>query len=197
MFNVMPLSYNIQSDYGRVEYSSVVQTSSLRNGKVWEQRNPSTTPSARYLALQQQMVQSIVEQEIRPAIEEWLEERNVDVEQLQRELQSTDAGTLVAARIRVAALRNVTQTAQQSLEQLEHFLTKLAPHLRADFLPAIAIDNDGEIDFEWYGRRGANGILYFVSLFHGAHLRSRLLWSSNIPPIILTELDRIYKDKQV
>lgn len=91
-----------------------------------------------------------------------------------------------------------------SLEQSIRFLSMLLPHLPLDFIPAVAIDNEGEIDFEWYGRHGArasvtigaNGVLYFVSLFHGDKIKSRLIWLDKIPPIILTELDKIYKDKR-
>lgn len=83
------------------------------------------------------------------------------------------------------------------------FLAGIASQLRETFLPAVAIDNDGEIDFEWYGRQGArasvtigaNGVLYFVLLFHGESFSRRLPFSDNVPDEIIQELDRIYQDK--
>jgi hypothetical protein len=191
MLDMMTLHNTFQSDYGVMEYGNIVQTSSLANGKVWAEKYPRIAPATRF------------EEELAAAIDEWLAELESYIELLREQAKSTDARVVAEGRTKKATLQNRTSTAKRSLEQTGHFLPQLLPHLRLDFMPAVSIDNEGEVDFEWYGRLGArasitigaNGVLYFVSLFHGQSLKSRLTWSSTIPSIILTELDKIYKDK--
>lgn len=192
------------NDYGHIDYSpKTVQTASFSNGKVWSERNPPVLTGSRFDE-QNRIINALFETEVIPAIEVWIAEVNEQTVELQEIAKSKDAKTLEAASIQKQNTMQAIQHLRQSLMQMELFLAKLTPHLRPDFLPSVAVDNEGEIGFEWYGRQGArasvivgaNGVLYFVSLFHGSSMKSRLLWNNDIPPIILTELDKIYKDKQ-
>jgi hypothetical protein len=204
MLDFMPAtSYAPKSDYGHIDYVVATQTTTFANGKAWADRNHPNPPSA-LLEMYAATINTIFEEEIKPAVEAWIEEANKQVEDLREMVKSKDSQSLQTASIQKERTVKAVQNLQQVLVQIEPFLTKLTPHLRTDFMPSIVVDNEGEIDFEWYGRRGArasvtvgaNGVLYFVSLFHGETHKARLLWSSSIPPIILTELDKIYKDKQ-
>ena len=202
MVDLMATSQMAQSDYGLTEYSNVLQTSSFFNGKDWDGQYPQIIPSARYFQTQQ-AIEMKVGDELDLCVDEWLDTLHKYFDNLQamirnKELQNSEG------IIKLTQLDNILLTTSQSLKQAKYFLTKMLPHLRLDFMPAVAIDNEGEIDFEWYGRHsarasvtiGANGVLYFVSLFHGNQVKSRLTWLDNVPPIILTELDKLYKDKQ-
>ncbi|MFY7999462.1 MAG: hypothetical protein ACOVSW_12770 [Candidatus Kapaibacteriota bacterium] len=192
----------VQSDYGLTEYSNVLQTSSFYNGKDWDGKYPQIIPSARYFQTQQ-AIEMKVGDELDLCVDEWLDTLQKYFDNLQAMIRNKDLQNSEGI-IKLTQLDNILLTTSQSLQQAKYFLTKMLPHLRLDFMPAVAIDNEGEIDFEWYGRHGArasvtigaNGVLYFVSLFHGNRIKSRLTWLDKIPPIILTELDKIYKDKQ-
>jgi hypothetical protein len=71
------------------------------------------------------------------------------------------------------------------------------------FKPEIEFDDDGELSFEWYGRKGAranltfgkNGEMYFVSLFHGESQKDKLFLNENSIKNINDKLLRIYEDK--
>ncbi len=204
MLDFMPAtSYAPKSDYGHIDYVVATQTTTFANGKVWEKRNVPIVPSER-LEMQVATINMIFEEEIRPAVETWIEGLNAQTAALSETVKSTDTTILKEALVQKKAIRQAIENIQQTLALLEPFLMKLVPYLRPDFMPSVAVDNEGEISFEWYGRRGArasvivgaNGVLYFVSLFHGETHKSRLLWNNAIPPIILTEIDKIYKDKQ-
>jgi hypothetical protein len=204
MLNFIPLtSYAQQSDYGHIDYVVTAQTTTFANGKAWAVRNAPVVPSTR-LAMQVATVNMLFEEEIQPAVEAWIEDANAQLEELRKKVQSKDSQVLQTASIQKKRAVQAAQNLQQVLAQIEPFLAKLAPHLRTDFMPSVAVDNEGEISFEWYGRSGArasvilgaNGVLYFASLFHGETHKARLLWNNALPPIILTELDKIYKDKQ-
>lgn len=202
MVDLMATPQMIQSDYGCIEYSNVRQTSSILNGKEWEDRYPAITPSARYFQTLE-MIEIKIEDDLDQCVDEWLVTLHKYFDNLQALIRNKELPNSEGI-IKLTHLDNILLTTSQSLNQAKYFLTKMLPHLRLDFMPAVAIDNEGEIDFEWYGRHGArasvtigaNGVLYFVSLFHGNRIKSRLTWLDKIPPIILTELDRIYKDKQ-
>ena len=198
----MATSQMVQSDYGLTEYSNVLQTSSFYNGKDWDGKYPQIIPSARYFQTQQ-AIEMKVGDELDLCVDEWLDTLQKYFDNLQAMIRNKDLQNSEGI-IKLTQLDNILLTTSQSLQQAKYFLTKILPHLRLDFMPSVAIDNEGEIDFEWYGRHGArasvtigaNGILYFVSLFHGKGTKFRLTWLDKIPPIILTELDKIYKDKQ-
>ncbi len=152
------------------------------------------------------MLENIILNDIKIAIEIWGEDLDEQVKEWHKVEKNTDTHSLQTAPIQIQTLQTLQaiQNLKQSSVQFKLFLTKLAPHLRPDFMPSVTVDNEGEFIFEWYGRQGArasvivgaNGALYFVSLFHGTSIKSRLLWNNDIPPLILTELDKIYKDKQ-
>jgi hypothetical protein len=90
-----------------------------------------------------------------------------------------------------------------SFDNTEKFLDNFDQSLLLKFKPVVELDDDGEIDFEWYGRKGAranltfgkNGELYFVYLFHGERNSSKLFLNKLSVNRIKNELDRIYKDK--
>jgi hypothetical protein len=205
MVDIATFQNTSQSDYGLMDYDTPMQTSSLANGKAWSLQHKRIIPSTRFEEMQQAMLLILLEKELLPTWQEWKNELDMYQCSFTERLSTASEDTLASLRADAIKFRHLVEISNQSFEQTRHFLIKLLPYLRVDFLPAIAIDTEGELDLEWYGRRGArasvtvgaNGVLYFVSLFHGASLKSRLLWSNIIPPIILTELDKIYRDKNI
>jgi hypothetical protein len=196
---IPPPSHASYLDYGRTDYlPKTVQTASFSNRKLWAERNPPVLTTTRY-SYSEQVVQNLI-LELESALTDWRSMINDYLAELRSQI---DKKSIISEDV-FSSIEKALNTSVQSLRQTGLFITALAPHLRPDFLPSAAVDNEGEISFEWYGRRGArasliigaNGVLYFVSLFHGMSLKSRLLWSNDIPPIILTELDKIYKDKR-
>jgi hypothetical protein len=89
-----------------------------------------------------------------------------------------------------------------SINNMSKFIKQFDNKFISTIKPEIEIDNDGELIFEWYGRKGVranltfgrNGELFFVSLFHGESMKSKLFINKSSIEKIKTELVKIAND---
>ncbi len=100
-------------------------------------------------------------------------------------------------------LENLASNISKSISNYDNFIEFCSNiNFIIEFKPEIEFDYDGELSFEWYGRKGAranltfgkNGELYFVSLFHGESQKAKHFLNENSIQKINDELLRIYKD---
>ena len=90
-----------------------------------------------------------------------------------------------------------------SKQHFLHFIDNFDSEYIVNNAPEYAIDNDGEIMLEWYGRIGArinltfgkNGELYFISLVHGETTKSQLFINSFALDKIKNELTKLFNGK--
>ncbi len=142
---------------------------------------------------------NILISEFQEAYQEWNEELQQEEESISTSNEIREENKLKA---KIEAERRRANIID-SRRSMEGFLELYTEMIRNDFLPAVAIDDDGEISMEWYGRCGAraivlfqaNGGLYFIALFHGESVKYQLEFCNSIPKEIQTNLEKIYLDK--
>jgi len=90
-----------------------------------------------------------------------------------------------------------------SWEVLQKFLEYFDYRFFETLKPNIDVDDDGEIIFEWYGRKsvrvnltfGIHGELYLVSLFHGTSLKLKQFINQFSINLIKSQLIQLLNDK--
>lgn len=101
--------------------------------------------------------------------------------------------------------KNIRNIYLSSKEYFLNFLEKFNSKFILKNAPEYAIDAEGEIMLEWYGRIGArinltfgrNGEIYFISLLHGEITKSKLFINSFTFAKIESELTMLFKDKEL
>lgn len=101
--------------------------------------------------------------------------------------------------------KNIFNVFLSSKQNFLNFIENFDSEFIANYTPEYAIDSEGEIMLEWYGRIGArinltfgrNGELYFISLMHGQITKSKLFINSFTFAKIESELIMLFKDKEL
>lgn len=101
--------------------------------------------------------------------------------------------------------KNIVNVFLSSKQNFLNFIENFDSEFIEYYIPEYAIDSEGEIMLEWYGRIGArinltfgrNGELYFISLMHGQITKSKLFFNSFTLAKIESELTMLFKDKEL
>ncbi len=194
------LEYNNYQQDGRAktEYISESSINSSTSGQLLElyssRSSANGSTSSQLLELY-----SKVFSELQDTVNTWAEELFEEVKLISGSHQASNEDKQQAEK----ELRRRLDNYSGSWYSVQKFLSLYKEKMKSNFLPAIAIDGDGEVVFEWYGRLGArailtfggNGAVYFVALFHGEVFKYQLFLTNSIPKEIGAQLEKIFKDR--
>lgn len=154
--------------------------------------NVSSKSATEVLMLRNSLQQSVVE-----AAQGWIGELKAQI--------SANHGALLTQDKMKEVVRRVGNL-ESSMKFVAQYFQSLEKHFKnlSDFLPECDIDGEGEVSFEWYGRKGvrlvttvgANGLLHWAEVTlnsqkHGVEPVQSLRTIQNIA----TMLQDIYNDK--